>query len=85
MRFSASQYHDGMSNLVFSVKLSLGGAISAAGKYKSKFKAFELENNFQVDVEGISDEQILHSAVGILAGRYALYFSSNCVIRKTFL
>jgi hypothetical protein len=25
-----------------------------------------LENNFQVDVEGISDEQILHSAVGIL-------------------
>jgi hypothetical protein len=41
-----------MSNLVFSVK--------------SKFKASELENNFQVDVEGISDEQILHSAVGIL-------------------
>jgi hypothetical protein len=25
-----------------------------------------LENNVQVDVEGISDEQILHSAVGIL-------------------
>jgi hypothetical protein len=25
-----------------------------------------LENDFQVDVEGISDEQILHSAVGIL-------------------
>jgi hypothetical protein len=25
-----------------------------------------LENDFQVDVEGISDEHILHSAVGIL-------------------
>ena len=25
-----------------------------------------MENDFQVDVEGISDEQILHSAVGIL-------------------
>jgi hypothetical protein len=25
-----------------------------------------LENDFQVDVEGISDEQILHSAVGIV-------------------
>jgi hypothetical protein len=25
-----------------------------------------LENDFQVDVQGISDEQILHSAVGIL-------------------
>jgi hypothetical protein len=25
-----------------------------------------LENDFQVDVEGISDEQILHSVVGIL-------------------
>jgi hypothetical protein len=25
-----------------------------------------LENDFQVDVEGISDEQILHSAVGML-------------------
>jgi hypothetical protein len=25
-----------------------------------------LENDFQVDVKGISDEQILHSAVGIL-------------------
>jgi hypothetical protein len=47
-----------MSNLVFSVKLSLGDAIAAAGKYKSKFKASELENNFQVDVEGISDEQM---------------------------
>jgi hypothetical protein len=47
-----------MSNIVFSVKLSLGDAIAAAGKYKSKFKASELENNFQVDVEGISDEQI---------------------------
>ena len=33
---------------------------------KSKFKASEWENDFQVDVEGISDEQILHSAVGIL-------------------
>jgi hypothetical protein len=41
-------------------------AIAAAGKYKSKFKASELENDFQVDVEGISDEHILHSAVGIL-------------------
>jgi hypothetical protein len=29
-------------------------AIAAAGKYKSKFKASELENDFQVDVEGIS-------------------------------
>ena len=55
-----------MSNLVFSDKLSLGNAIAAAGKYKSKFKASELENDFQVDVEGVSDEQILHSAVGIL-------------------
>ena len=61
-----TQRGHGMSNLVFSVKLSLGDAIAAAGKYKSKFKASELENNFQVDVEGISDEQILHSAVGIL-------------------
>jgi hypothetical protein len=62
--------------------VSLGDAIAAAGKYKFKFKASELENDFQVDVESISDEHILHSAVG---GRYALYFSSNCVIRKTFL
>ena len=54
-----TQRGHGMSNLVFSVKLSLGDAISAAGKYKSKFKASELENAFQVDVEGIS-------AVGIL-------------------
>ena len=61
-----TQRGQGMSNLVFSDKLSLGDAIAAAGKYKSKFKASELENNFQVDVEGISDEQILHSAVGIL-------------------
>jgi hypothetical protein len=37
---------------------------TAAGKYKSKFKASELENAFQVDVEGISDEKLLHSAVG---------------------
>ena len=49
----------------FSDKLSLGDLIAAAGKYKSKFKASELENDFQVDIEGISDEQILHSAVGI--------------------
>ena len=55
-----------MSNLVFSVELSLGDAIAAAGKYKSKFKASELENDFQVDVEGVSDEKFLHSAVGIL-------------------
>jgi hypothetical protein len=48
-----TQRGHGMSNIVFSVKLSLGDAIAAAGKYKSKFKAFELENNFQVDVEGI--------------------------------
>ena len=61
-----TQRGHGMSNLVFNVKLSLGDAMAAAGKYKSKFKASELENNFQVDVEGISDEQILHSAVGIL-------------------
>lgn len=61
-----TQRGQGMSNLVFSDKLSLGDAIAAAGKYKSKFKASELENDFQVDVEGISDEQILHSAVGIL-------------------
>jgi hypothetical protein len=44
-----------MSNLVFSDKLSLGDAIAAAGKYKSKFKASELENAFQVDVEGLSE------------------------------
>jgi hypothetical protein len=47
-----TQRGQGMSNLVFSDKLSLGDAIAAAGKYKSKFKA----SNFQVDVEGISDE-----------------------------
>jgi hypothetical protein len=29
-------------------------------------KSSKLENDFQVDVEGISDEQIVHSAVGIL-------------------
>ena len=63
---TCTQRGHGMSNLVFSVKLSLGDVIAAAGKYKSKFKASELENNFQVDVEGISDEQIVHSAVGIL-------------------
>jgi hypothetical protein len=39
-----------MSNLVFSDKLSLSDAIAVAGKYKSKFKASELENAFQVDV-----------------------------------
>jgi hypothetical protein len=48
-----------MSNLVFSVKLSLGDAIAAASKYKSKFKASELENNFQVDVEGISVRMVV--------------------------
>jgi hypothetical protein len=51
-----------MSNLVFSDKLSLSDAIAVAGKYKSKFKASELENAFQVDVEGISEEKLLHSA-----------------------
>jgi hypothetical protein len=61
-----TQRGQGMSNLVFSDKLSLGDPIAAAGKYKTKFKASELENDFQVNVEGISDEQILHSAVGIL-------------------
>ena len=61
-----TQRGQGMSNLVFSDKLSLSDAIAVAGKYKSKFKASELENAFQVNVEGISDEQILHSAVGIL-------------------
>ena len=55
-----TQRGQGMSNFVFSDKLSLDDAIAAAGKYKSKFKASELENDFQVDVEGISDEQILH-------------------------
>jgi hypothetical protein len=61
-----TQRGQGLSNLVFSDKLSLGDAIAAAGKYKSKFEASELENAFQVDVEGISDEKLLHSAVGIL-------------------
>jgi hypothetical protein len=61
-----TQRGQGMSNIVSSDKLSLGDDIAAAGKYKSKFKASKLENDFQVDVEGISDEQILHSAVGIL-------------------
>ena len=61
-----TQRGQGMSNLVFGDKLSLGDTISVAGKYKSKFKASELENDFPVDVESISDEQILHSAVGIL-------------------
>jgi hypothetical protein len=51
MRFSASQYH-----VLRYLQQS---------EYKSKFKASELEKDFQVDVEGISDEQILHSAVGI--------------------
>ena len=50
-----------MSNIVFSDKLSLGDAINTSPNLKP-----ELENDFQVDVEGISDEQILHSAVGIL-------------------
>jgi hypothetical protein len=59
-----TQRGQGISNLVFSDKLSLGDAIASAGKYKSKCKAYELEIDFQVDVEGISDEQILHSAVG---------------------
>jgi hypothetical protein len=45
-----------VTDLVFSDKLSLGDAIAAAGKYKSKFKASELENDFHVDVEGISDD-----------------------------
>ena len=61
-----TQRGQGMSNIVSSDKLSLGDDIAATGKYKSKFKASKLENDFQVDVEGISDEQILHSAVGIL-------------------
>ena len=61
-----TQRGQGMSNIVSSDKLSLGDDIAAAGKYKSKFKASKLENDFQVDVEGISDEQILHSAVGFL-------------------
>ena len=60
-----TQRGQGMSNLVFSDKLSLSDAIAAAGKYKSKFKASELENDFQVDVEGISDEKFSQSAVGI--------------------
>ena len=61
-----TQRGQGMSNLVFSDKLSLGDPIAAEGKYKSKIKASELENDFQVNVEGISDEQVFHSAVGIL-------------------
>jgi hypothetical protein len=36
----------------YSDKLSLGDPIAAAGKYKTKFKASELENDFQVNVEG---------------------------------
>jgi hypothetical protein len=40
-----------MSILVFSDKLSLGDPIAAEGKYKSKIKASELENDFQFDVE----------------------------------
>jgi hypothetical protein len=71
-----TQRGQGMSNLVFSDNLSLGDAIAAAGKYKSKFKASELENDFQVDIEGISDEQILHSAVGI-QNPVSVRFSGN--------
>ena len=56
------QRGQGMSILVFSIKLFIGDAIAAAGKFKSKLKAFELKNDFQVDIE----EQILHSDVGIL-------------------
>jgi predicted GIY-YIG superfamily endonuclease len=40
-----TQRGQGMSNLVFSDKLSLSDAIAAAGKYKSKFKASE-EDDF---------------------------------------
>jgi hypothetical protein len=36
-----------MSNLVFSDNLSLGDAIAAAGKYKSKFLVSELENGLR--------------------------------------
>jgi hypothetical protein len=43
-----TQRGHGMSNLVFSVKLSLGDAISTAGKYKSKFKASELKIIFKL-------------------------------------
>ena len=41
-----TQRGQGMSNLVFSDNLSLGDPIATAGKYKSKFKASELENDF---------------------------------------
>ena len=61
-----SQRGQGMSNLVFSGELTLGEAIAAAGRYKSKFRASELENSMSVEVEGMNDDQILHSAVGIL-------------------
>ena len=45
-----TQRGQGISNLVFS--------LMRCYKYKSKLIASELENDFQVDVEGISDEQI---------------------------
>jgi hypothetical protein len=48
-----TQRGHGMSNIVFSVKLSLGDAIAAAGTYKSKFKASELENNFRRPNRGL--------------------------------
>jgi hypothetical protein len=53
----------------FSDKLSLGDPIAAAGKYKSKFKASELENDFQVDVEGISDGNLARLASFLVACR----------------
>lgn len=61
-----NQRGQGMSNLVFSAELTLGDAIAAAGRYKSKFRVSELENAMSVEVEGMNDDQILHSAVGIL-------------------
>ena len=61
-----SQRGQGMSNLVFSSELSIGAAIAAAGNYKTKLKSSEVENSLSCDSSAVNDEQVLHSAAGIL-------------------
>ena len=60
------QRGQGMSNLVFSSELSIGDAIAAAGNYKTKLKASEEEYSLSCDSSTLNDEQVLHSAAGIL-------------------
>jgi hypothetical protein len=65
--------------------LSLKTRFDIPWPYKSKFKASELENDFQVDVEGISDEHILHSAVGILRRDMQIILSTTTKLCKNLL